>query len=65
MEEAKKMFCRIYPEGVITNAEEVNGKYVFEVEFSDGIYYHVVTNDTISRGYDDYFRAISSATKLS
>ena len=63
MEEAKKMFYRIYPEGVITNAEEVNGKYVFEVTFSDGIYYHVVTDDTVSRAYDDYFRAISAATK--
>ena len=63
MEEAKKMFYRIYPEGVITNAEEVNGKYVFEVAFSDGVYYHVVTDDTVSRAYDDYFRAISAATK--
>ena len=63
MEDAKKMFHRIYPEGVITKAEEVNGKYVFEVAFSDGIYYHVVTDDTVSRAYDDYFRAISAATK--
>jgi len=63
MEEAKKMFCHAYPEGVITKAEEVNGKYIFEVAFSDGIYYHVVTDDTISRAYDDYFRAISAATK--
>lgn len=63
MEEAKKMLHRIYPEGVITNAEEVNGKYVFEVAFSDGIYYHIVTEDAVSRAYDDYFRAISVATK--
>ena len=63
MEEAKKMFYRIYPEGVITNAEEVNGKYVFEVAFSDGIYYHVVTDDTVSRAYDDYFRAMSAAMR--
>lgn len=63
MEEAKKMFHQVYPEGVITNTDEVNGKYVFEVAFSDGIYYHVVTEDTISRAYDDRFRAISAAMK--
>lgn len=63
MEDAKKMFHYIYPEGIITKAEEVNGKYIFEVAFSDGIYYHVVTDDTISRAYDNYFRAMSAATR--
>lgn len=63
MEEAKKMFMRIYPTGVITDVEEVNGKYVFEVNFPDGVYYHVVTEDTISRAYDDQDRAISAAMR--
>lgn len=63
MEEAKKMFERIYPDAQINDVQEVNGKYVLEAEFSDGIYYHVVTSDTISRGYDDINRAIAAAMK--
>ena len=62
-DDAKKMFSRVYPDGNIISAEEVNGKYVLEVEFSDGVYYHIVNEDTISHSYEDHNRAISVAMK--
>ena len=62
-DDAKETFGHVYPDGNIVNVEEVNGKYVLEAEFSDGVYYHIVDKNTISHSYEDHNRAISAAMK--
>ena len=53
-DEAIRQFKRIYPESFIRvlNADKVKDKYIISAYFPDGIFYFVVSENSVSSSYD-------------